>query len=301
MFQRKNDLHHPLVANKGCLLPTIIISNNKSNRPIKYLEHDLMLYVRNGHGLAWIKNADCEYMCKLSYGVSIFLPKDSIIQFKQQSAQALEINIFTLPGNILPPSIQTEEACQTWVISHYPALPEKYQQKLGILPDYIAADGSEGRSMVIGKHGKLNQFTLKPNVISTAVQHSIVEEIWFIESGTGEMWMQQGSNEIIIPLTQGASFVIPVRTAFQFRNISSDENLIAMVLTMPPWPGDHVITFKEGPWEPTVRTPVNANPLHEVLVKKRNDQIQQVSSTLFYNTEQTKAQNDMEAKAALIK
>lgn len=265
---------------KGCRELLTIDAGDVSDAR-EYHEHELVLYVRSGSGLAWMKTNDSEYMSELSYGGSVFVPKGATVQFKNNHGSPLNMNLYTMPITAELAYVHSVEHCHSWDADTYSALPDKLHMTLKSLPDYIAADGSEGRSLVTATHGKLNNFTLKPGTISTAVKHAIVEEIWFVESGRGEMWMKTGDVETNIPLTPGASFVIPVRTTFQFRNMCDAENLTAMVMTMPPWPGDHVIDICDGPWEPTVKTPGTVNPLHATLASKINAQQLNCSSSLF--------------------
>ncbi len=60
-------------------------------------------------------------------------------------------------------------------------------------------------------------FTLLPGQTSLAVAHRTVEEIWYVISGTGQMWRKSNDAENVTELAAGLSLTIPVGTHFQFR------------------------------------------------------------------------------------
>ena len=90
-------------------------------------------------------------------------------------------------------------------------------------------------------------FQLAAGAVSKAVQHRPVEEIWYVLSGSGQMWRRQGEREETVDLASGACLTIPVGTAFQFR-AGADGPFAAVAITMPPWPGDGEAVFVEGRW-----------------------------------------------------
>lgn len=90
-------------------------------------------------------------------------------------------------------------------------------------------------------------FTLGAGRTSRAVAHRTVEEIWYVVSGTGEMWRKLGTREEVVALAPGVSVTIPIGTHFQFRATGS-ENLCAVAVTMPPWPGDGEAYEVTGAW-----------------------------------------------------
>lgn len=109
--------------------------------------------------------------------------------------------------------------------------------------DVLAPDGSEVRVLLALAGGGMAHFRLPPDQVSIAVRHRTVEELWYILSGTGEMWL--GGE--VVPLSQGVCVAIPVGVAFQFRTTGA-EALCAVAVTMPPWPGPSAAEFAEGPW-----------------------------------------------------
>jgi mannose-6-phosphate isomerase-like protein (cupin superfamily) len=66
------------------------------------------------------------------------------------------------------------------------------------------------------------------------------------------MWRRQDGQSQIVDVQPGTSITIPVDTAFQISR-DSDEPLIAVGMTMPPWPGSGEAQFVDDcPWRPTV-------------------------------------------------
>lgn len=93
-------------------------------------------------------------------------------------------------------------------------------------------------------------FSLAPGQIAAAVTHRTVEEIWFVLTGSGQMWRKQGAREETTELVPGLCLTLPVGTQFQFR-ASRTEGLAAVAITMPPWPGPEEAVRVQGPWQPT--------------------------------------------------
>jgi mannose-6-phosphate isomerase-like protein (cupin superfamily) len=123
-----------------------------------------------------------------------------------------------------------------------------------ILPneyDVIAPDGSEVRLLLSLPGGSMAHFQLPAEQASRAVRHCTVAEIWYILSGTGEMWRSSENQVSIAQLTPGTCLTIPAGTAFQFRS-TGNEPLAAVAITMPPWPGDDEAEIVAGEWPPTV-------------------------------------------------
>lgn len=104
--------------------------------------------------------------------------------------------------------------------------------------DILAPDTSEIRYLSELDGGSMVHCTLKPGRVSLAIRHETVEEIWYVLSGTGEIWRKHGQQEEVMKLQSGVSLTIPLGTHFQFRNIG-DDDLCIVLITMPPWPGAH--------------------------------------------------------------
>ena len=117
--------------------------------------------------------------------------------------------------------------------------------------DVIAPDGSEVRILLALSRGSMAHFSLAPGLTSKAVRHRSVEEIWYVQSGQGEMWRQTPDpREAIVRIEAGVCLSIPPGTCFQFRATGA-EALTVVGVTMPPWPGEHEAEVVPGRWEPT--------------------------------------------------
>ena len=116
--------------------------------------------------------------------------------------------------------------------------------------DVLAPDGSEVRVLLALTGGSMAHFRLPAGSVSKAVRHRTVEEIWYVLSGTGEMWRSDGHDASIVPLNPGTCLTIPVGLAFQFRS-NEQAPLTAVAITLPPWPGAEEAEFVEGVWEAT--------------------------------------------------
>lgn len=114
-------------------------------------------------------------------------------------------------------------------------------------PAVDAPDGSRVQVLLALAGGSLATFTLQPGQVSAAVRHRSVEELWVVVSGRGRMWRRDATQEAIVELEPGLSLSVPQGTAFQFRN-DGDAPLVAVAVTMPPWPGDGEWVDVHGSW-----------------------------------------------------
>ncbi len=110
-----------------------------------------------------------------------------------------------------------------------------------------APDGSQVRVLLRLTRGGMAQFVLPPGAVSVAVAHRGVEEIWLVTSGRGEMWRGASDGAEIVPLSPGTCVSIQAGTGFQFR-AAPGEPLVAVAVTMPPWPGPGEALPVAGPW-----------------------------------------------------
>ena len=117
-------------------------------------------------------------------------------------------------------------------------------------PTAIAPDGSDVRVLLGLPGGSMAEFELAAGRVSAAVTHRTVEEIWYVQSGRGEMWRRQGAREEIVALEPGVCLTIPQGTHFQFRALDGAA-LSVLGITMPPWPGADEAIVVAGPWPPT--------------------------------------------------
>ncbi|MGE3783325.1 MAG: cupin domain-containing protein [Alphaproteobacteria bacterium] len=119
------------------------------------------------------------------------------------------------------------------------------------LPDAAAPDGSDVRLLCASARGSMALFALAPGMVSRAVAHRSVEEIWYVIRGHGRMWRRDSAHERIVDLVPGMSIAIPAGTSFQFRSDGA-EAIEAVGVTMPPWPGMDEAYPVEGIWPATV-------------------------------------------------
>lgn len=124
--------------------------------------------------------------------------------------------------------------------------------KLRSSPTEIAPDGSALRALLGVAGGTMAHFELAAGETSRAAAHRTVDELWFVVSGCGELWLQQASREEVIALEPGVCASLPRGTRFQFR--ASEAEAVAIVaVTMPRWPGDFEAELVDGPWSPSER------------------------------------------------
>ena len=119
------------------------------------------------------------------------------------------------------------------------------------LPDEVAPDGSDVRVLLGLESGAMSHFVFEAGNISSAVLHKTVKEIWFILTGSGEMWRRYGETEKVVSLEPGVCLTIPLNTCFQVRSLGN-KDLSLVAVTMPPWPGDQEACLVEGKWKPTI-------------------------------------------------
>ncbi|GAA4607286.1 mannose-6-phosphate isomerase-like protein (cupin superfamily) [Actinoplanes octamycinicus] len=117
--------------------------------------------------------------------------------------------------------------------------------------DVVAPDGSDVRILLRLPAGSLAHFSLPPRGTSVATKHRTISEIWYFLSGAGLMWRRHGDHDRTVDVQAGTALTIPVGTEFQFRS-TSDEPLVAVGITMPPWPGSGEAEVISGPWPATV-------------------------------------------------
>ena len=114
-------------------------------------------------------------------------------------------------------------------------------------PTVNAPDGSRVQVLLRLQGGSMATFTLQPGQVSAAVTHRTVEELWYVVSGRGRMWRRDTTREQIVELEAGLCLSVPLGTAFQFRG-EGDVPLVAVAVTMPPWPGEDEAVRVEGAW-----------------------------------------------------
>lgn len=118
-------------------------------------------------------------------------------------------------------------------------------------PTATAPDGSRVRVLLGSPHGGLAHFEFPSGETAPAVRHKTVDEVWYILSGRGEMWLSDEGRDDVVELRAGTCISIPVGTTFQVRT-HRPVSLCAVGATMPPWPGPHEALVVAGRWQPTL-------------------------------------------------
>jgi mannose-6-phosphate isomerase-like protein (cupin superfamily) len=84
-------------------------------------------------------------------------------------------------------------------------------------------------------------------MVSAAVRHRTVVEVWYVLAGRGEIWRGSGSKDETVEVEHATALTIPVGTRFQVRT-SGESALELMIGTFPRWPGAHEAEKVEGRW-----------------------------------------------------
>jgi len=114
-------------------------------------------------------------------------------------------------------------------------------------PDIVAPDGSDVRVLLRTGMGSMAHFELAAGRASAPIRHRSVEEIWYVLSGSGDMWRKQGERSEVVALEPGTCVTVPTGTHFQFR-ASPTAPLRVVGVTMPPWPGSDEAIPVPGFW-----------------------------------------------------
>ncbi|MER5756735.1 cupin domain-containing protein [Streptomyces sp. NPDC002088] len=109
-------------------------------------------------------------------------------------------------------------------------------------------DGSLVRTLgVLPNVASFAQFELAPNQASQALSHGSVQEIWYVVSGSGELWRSLDSKDDKTRLEPGVCVTIPAGTSFQSQ--AGNDGLQIVAVTIPPWPGNAgEARQQDGPW-----------------------------------------------------
>ena len=112
-------------------------------------------------------------------------------------------------------------------------------------PDTTAPDGSEIRLLIYERHqatkASLVEVTLPAGQVSHPVWHQMVEEIWYVLEGQGQVWRCPPGDEpsAVEPVSVGPgdALTIPTLWRFQFSAYAAAP-LRFLCYTCPPWPGE---------------------------------------------------------------
>jgi len=117
-------------------------------------------------------------------------------------------------------------------------------------PTEVAPDRSQVSVLLRLESVSTIHLVFQAQQVSRAVAHRTVSEIWYVTSGTGQMWRRQDGREETVALKPGLCLSLPAGTHFQCR-VGADEALSALCITTPPWPGGGEAFEVSGPWLPS--------------------------------------------------
>lgn len=119
-------------------------------------------------------------------------------------------------------------------------LPEKYS--------YLAPDGSEIRMLLDVAGAGVAHCRLPPGCVSSPVKHKSVNEIWYILSGSGQIWQGRNGLDDFADLSAGVCLTIAAGDSFQFKNTGMGD-LDILITTAPNWPGPDEAVPVSGYWK----------------------------------------------------
>ncbi len=117
--------------------------------------------------------------------------------------------------------------------------------------DEIAPDGAEVRLLATTDRASMAHFRIQPGQVTRAVKHRGIDELWYVTSGDGELWLQdrgveEGRQHV---LQTGLSIAIRTGASFQCRN-NAETVLDIVAVQVPPWSGDAEAIIVAGPFDP---------------------------------------------------
>ena len=131
-------------------------------------------------------------------------------------------------------------------------MPESLTNRLVCQPDEraqgVADDGTRLEFMLQTPRGNNYLCWLTPRFVSNAAILVTVEEIWYFLQGSGRFWMKVNGVEHFFDFVPGTSIHVPQGASMQYRN-DTDEQGLAHVTTLPPWPGKEAARLTKGPWD----------------------------------------------------
>lgn len=114
-----------------------------------------------------------------------------------------------------------------------------------------AQDGSHYDGLIGTNQSWLSDCDLQPGEVTRPVRHRAHDEIWFVRSGSGQIWRSNEISQAVIDADFGTCLTIPAGTAFQFRT-TGDQPFRFLIFQAPPWPSDGPgFDYVDGPWQPT--------------------------------------------------
>lgn len=113
---------------------------------------------------------------------------------------------------------------------------------------FISDDGSVIRNLTPMGNVQSVHCSLPKGGVIQASRHKTVEQIWYVISGEGEMWLKdQDGLETESKLAPGTAITVPLGYAFQFRN-TGKKDLEIFIVNTTPWSGDGELIPVENHW-----------------------------------------------------
>jgi len=115
-----------------------------------------------------------------------------------------------------------------------------------------APDGSVVKPLLRTELASQCHCTLAAGATSWPVAHYDIAELWYCLAGEGQFYCEGTNQDQPFAIAAGASWHIPPRKVFQFRN-SGAQPLMFLITTTPPWPGSQAANTRvTGYWADTV-------------------------------------------------
>jgi len=120
-------------------------------------------------------------------------------------------------------------------------------KRVGSTIDVVAADSSELVLLSRTDRASMAHGLLRPGATSNAMVHRSVDEVWFVVSGSAEIWRANDNGESLEIVDAGTSLAIPCGTRFQYRTVGPEPFRFIMA-TIPAWPGEDEAVPTAGAW-----------------------------------------------------
>lgn len=117
-------------------------------------------------------------------------------------------------------------------------------------PTVSSIDGFDLRPLVSAETASMAHLRLPSSSISGACHHGAFDELWYVMTGTAQLWMRTCGRQRIHHLREGSSIHIPPDTDFQL-SVEFGAAFTAITITVPQFSPD-LVTATDGPWERTV-------------------------------------------------
>lgn len=209
-----------------------------------------LFYVLDGEGELWRSTGDLEDVTPLLPGRCVAIPAGIAFQYQSHTPR-LDFIVATMPR--WRREHWTEARVRYWDDEGTPGPNRDLRPgpwlTLDLRDEYddLAPDGSEIRLLLSYDAGGLAHCRLPAQQTSRPVRHRTIVEVWYVLSGTGEVWRSGGGEEELVEVEPSVCLTIPTGTSFQFR-AGRDGPLDILLGTFPKWPGPAEAEDVPGRW-----------------------------------------------------